>query len=153
MNYLHQLISDAFIALNSLCIKEEVITDAGNIKTLTINAGVYIIEEINGDRVKTYENFLDHKSKHLVAMPKSNAPSNVLYVGSSRNNLKQRLLQHAGYGYRKTYALHLKDWFTGSIKITVRQYDTPSDSVLQMIEDSIAFNLKPAFGKRGSNNK
>lgn len=153
MNYLLQLIADATSAINSSVIKEEVITDVDCINSLDITAGVYIIEEVNGDVNKTYQSFIEHKDKHYVAMPKSNAPSKVLYVGSSRNNLKQRLLQHAGYGYRKTYALHLKDWFVGSIKITVRQYDTPSDSVLQMIEDSIAFDLQPAFGKRGGNNK
>lgn len=153
MNYLYQMSADVDAALNSQIHKEEVITNIDNIKSLTINAGVYIIEEINGDPVKTYKNFLDHKSKHLVAMPKSNAPGNVLYVGSSRNNLKQRLLQHAGFGYRKTYALHLKDWFNGSLKITVRGYGDVSDNVLQLIEDSISFDLKPAFGKRGGNNK
>jgi hypothetical protein len=152
MKYLEDLIADASIALKALPINERVITDMGDINSLIVTKGVYIIEEIKGDSVKTYQNFLDYKSKHLVAMPKSNTSSDVLYVGSSRNNLKQRLLQHAGYGHGKTYALHLKDWFKGQVKITIKEYDV-SDSVLQLIEDAIAFDLKPAFGKRGSNSK
>lgn len=154
MKYLENLIKDAATAHQILNhpLNVEVITNLEDINSLNITKGVYIIEEVNGDKVKTHKNFSDFKLKHYVAMPKLNSPSDVMYVGSSRKNLKDRLLQHAGHGYRKTFALHLKDWFTGQVKITVKEYDV-SDSVLQLIEDSIAFDLNPAFGKRGGNNK
>jgi len=48
--------------------------------------------------------------------------------------------------------LRLNEWFNGDYKIDVKVYDV-SRAVLQLIEDNLAHNLKPAFGKRGSNNK
>jgi len=152
MKYLEDLIADAAVALKTFPIKEQVITNLDDINLLSITKGIYIIEEVNGDKTETFNSFLSHKYKNLVAMPKSNLPRDVMYVGSSRKSLKDRLLQHAGYGYRKTYALHLKDWFKGQVKITIKEYNV-SDSVLQLIEDAIAFDLSPAFGRRGSNNK
>lgn len=151
MKYLENLIRDAEIALKTTPASEEVITDLCSINSLNITTGVYIIEEINGDKINTYNKFIAFKQKQLVAMPKLNLPSDVLYVGSSRKNLKNRLLQHAGLGYRKTYALHLKEWFTGQLKITVKDYNV-SNPVLQLIEDATAFDLSPAFGKIGGNN-
>jgi len=149
MKYLENLIRDAEIALKTKPTSEEVITNLCSINSLNITAGIYTIEEVNGNKINTYNKFIAFKQKQLVAMPKLNLPSDVLYVGSSRKNLKNRLLQHAGLGYRKTYALHLKEWFSGELKITVKNYNV-SDSVLQLIEDAIAFELLPAFGKRGS---
>lgn len=148
MKYLEELIESATKALRSLPIREQVITDLGDIKSLDISRGVYIIEEINGDTLKTSKDFLDHKFKQYVAMPRVNIPNKILYVGSSRKDLKNRLLQHAGYGHPSTYALHLKDWFSGELKITVKEYDV-SDQILQLIEDAIAHDLQPSFGKRG----
>ena len=150
--YLETLIKDAVVALKSLPLKEEVIINLQDIENITCTRGIYIIEELNGDKQKTYNAFAEHKRKEYVAMPKLNLPSNILYVGSSRKNLKSRLLQHAGQCYKGTYALHLKNWFEGQIKITVKEYNV-SDSVLQLIEDGISFELKPAFGKAGGNNK
>jgi hypothetical protein len=150
--YLESLIKDAEVALKTLPLKEEVVISLQDIENITCSCGIYIIEELSGDKQKTYNAFAEHKRKEYVAMPKLNFPSNILYVGSSRRNLKSRLLQHAGQCYKGTYALHLKNWFVGEIKITVREYDV-SDSVLQLIEDGISFELKPAFGKTGSNNK
>ena len=139
-------------ALDSSPINECVITNLEDINTLNISKGVYIIEQLNGNPEDTFHQFIEHKSKCYVAMPKSNTPSKVLYVGSSQSNMKQRLQQHVGLGYKKTYALHLRDWFNGEVKITVKAYDVENE-VLQLIEDALAFDLQPAFGKRGTNNK
>jgi hypothetical protein len=46
----------------------------------------------------------------------------------------------------------LSHWFTGEYKITVTQYDVPNE-VLQILEDDMADRWKPAFGKRGGNNR
>src|SRR5471030_3340809 len=86
------------------------------------------------------------------ACAKLNAPSNVMYVGSSTTGIKKRIEQHVGQGHKATYALHLSHWFNGKYKITVWQYDV-SDEVLQIIEDDISDRKKPAFGKQGGNNK
>lgn len=54
--------------------------------------------------------------------------------------------------HQKTYALHMKNWFKGEYKISILVYDEPIE-ILQIIEDNISNNLKPAFGKMGGNNK
>jgi hypothetical protein len=48
--------------------------------------------------------------------------------------------------------LHLSHWFTGKYKITVKTFDEPAE-VLQIIEDTLAHDLKPVFGKTGGNNR
>jgi hypothetical protein len=47
----------------------------------------------------------------------------------------------------------LKYWFKGKVKITIYEYDDISIDILQIIEDNLSYNLKPAFGKMGGNNK
>ena len=75
-----------------------------------------------------------------------------MYVGSSTTGIRKRIEQHLGDGNKNTYALHLKYWFKGDWKITVREYNVSKD-VLQIIEDDLSDKLKPAFGKQGGNNK
>ena len=73
-------------------------------------------------------------------------------MGSSTTGIKKRLLQHLDEGPKDTYALHMSHWFKGKIISKIMEYDVEL-SVLQIIEDSISYNLKPAFGKQGGNNK
>jgi len=149
VTYLENLIENAKIALISKPVKEQIITNLDDINSLDITKGVYIIEEVGGNKFNTRLDFLEHKIKKAAALSRLNEPNDVLYVGSSRKDLRKRLLQHMGYGSESTYALHLNKWFKGQIKITIKQYDV-SDDVLQLIEDSIAFDLQPAFGRRGA---
>jgi len=76
----------------------------------------------------------------------------MMYVGSSTTGIRKRIEQHIGDGYKGTYALHLRHWFNGTYKITIKQYDESKD-VLQIIEDDLSDKLKPAFGKQGGNNR
>ena len=62
------------------------------------------------------------------------------------------IYRYIGDGSKATYALHLSHWFRGEYKVTVKVYNEHSD-VLQIIEDALSDELKPAFGKQGSNNK
>lgn len=117
-----------------------------------IQTAIYVIEEIGGNPTDTFSSFSRYKEKKIRACAKLNAPSNVLYVGSSTTGVRKRIEQHLGRGNKGTYALHLEHWFQGKYKITVTQYDVPKE-VLQIIEDDVYFSLKPAFGKKGSNNK
>ena len=65
----------------------------------------------------------------------------------------RRIKQHLGNGPKSTYALHLSYWAAEQeIEIEILQYNVPRE-VLQLIEDSISSELKPAFGKLGGNNK
>jgi len=85
-------------------------------------------------------------------LPLPHHPSPVLYVGSSRD-LWQRLMEHLGYGPKKTYSLHLRHWATdlGRVRIDVRFYaSTTEKTVLCALEDHLAAKLVPLFGRRGS---
>lgn len=78
-------------------------------------------------------------------------PATVLYVGSSRD-LPQRLMEHLGFGQKKTYSLHLRHWATqfGKVRIDVRFYAASTDkAVLRALEEHLANKLVPLFGRRG----
>lgn len=85
-------------------------------------------------------------------LPLGEAPTNVLYVGSSRT-LRKRLMEHLGFGQKKTFSLHLRQWGCGlgPARIDVRAYpaDLPN-ALLCALEDHMADQLRPLFGKRGS---
>ena len=84
-----------------------------------------------------------------------------MYVGSSTTNLYKRIKEHQGYGNAATYALNLKHWFKGTYRIWICEYKLVSNepyqrdirNIIQLLEDAISYDLKPAFGKQGSNNK
>jgi len=150
MKYLQDLIENAHKALTVFPVRTLIVENLEEIEN--IKQGIYVIEEIEGDKEKTFNDFLDYKKEKFRSMPSPNKPSNVLYVGSSISNLKYRLNQHLGKGARQTYALHLSCWFKGKVTIKIMEYNTTPE-ILQLIEDSIAFDLQPAFGKRGGNGK
>ena len=148
--YIDKLVEYCNEAKKSKPIKEFIYTDLEQLKE--IKKAIYIIEEIGGNKDNTFDDFLSYKNLKDRNCPKSNTPSNILYVGSSTTNLKGRIKQHIDEAPKKTYALHFKYWFKGEYKITILVYDEPIE-ILQIIEDNIAYNLKPAFGKMGGNNK
>ena len=125
--------------------------DLNHLKIIKKASYIYIFEEIDGDFEKTFANFSEYKQNTERACPALNSPSQVLYVGSSRTGIVNRLMQHKGNGTSKTYALQLDHWFMGQYKITIKEYEEASE--VQIIEDALSDILKPAFGKKGSNNK
>jgi len=151
MSYIDRLIESCKIAKTALPVKQiEANTDLSNLED--IRKAIYIVEQIGGDSKNTFDEFSRYKAKKERACAKLNAPSNVMYVGSSTTGVKKRVGQHIGQGHKGTYALHLSHWFKGTYKITVKEYDV-TDEVLQIIEDDLSDSLKPAFGKQGGNNK
>ena len=85
-------------------------------------------------------------------LPLLDSATSTLYVGSSRS-LQKRLLEHLGYGAKKTYSLHMLTWAQelGRVVIDVRFYPTTIENdLLCALEDHWANTLKPLFGKRGS---
>lgn len=116
-----------------------------------VRKAIYLIEEIGGDPEKTFLEFSRYREKKERACARLNAPSKFLYVGASTTGVRKRIEQHIGDGHPGTYALHLRHWFTGEWKITVKEFDV-SREVLQIIEDALADALHPAFGKKGGNN-
>lgn len=85
-------------------------------------------------------------------LPLPHHPTAFLYVGSSRD-LRKRLMEHLGYGAKKTYSLHLRFWAAefGKLRIDVRFYAPSTEKdVLCALEDHLARKLVPLFGRRGS---
>ncbi|WP_370089414.1 hypothetical protein [Ekhidna sp.] len=151
--YIDELILSCQMAKVSKPVNKYVITSLSDLVKLDkVGNAIYIISEVDGNPERTYSIFEDFKSRKERACAKLNTPSMVLYVGSSTTGIKNRLKQHLYEGPNRTYALHMKHWFSGSYKVDVLEFDVPIE-VLQIIEDSISHNLKPAFGKQGSNNK
>ncbi len=114
---------------------------------------IYVIEQDSSNYIQdTFDKFALFKATSDRKCPSANEPSKIMYVGSSSTGPKKRIKEHIGDGAKATYALNLKYWFEGNYTITVYECDM-EPSVLQIIEDNIAYNSKPAFGKRGSNGR
>jgi len=150
MAYIDRLIENCELAKSSPPIREF------ELKNLTeldgMKQAIYIIEEVGGDVEETFNKLSQYKDLKKRKCPKLNAPSKIMYVGSSTTNVQKRIEQHLGKGYYGTYALHLNFWFTGNYKITIKQFNVSRD-VLQIVEDSLSDQLKPAFGKQGGNSR
>ena len=150
MEYLDQLILNCHKAKSAKPIKEFYLKDISELKE--IGNCIYVIEQTTGCEKQTFKLFSDFKEKKERACSKLNSPSKVMYVGSSTTGVHNRIKQHLGDGYKGTYALHLSQWFKGEYQIKIMGYDEAKE-VIQLIEDNLSAQLKPAFGKQGSNNK
>ena len=150
MNYIDELIENCHTAKKAKPVRKFEMSELSELEG--IQQAIYIIEQTSGDPEKTFGLLKEYKSKKERACPKLNTPSQVMYVGSTTTGLKKRIAQHIGEGHKNTYSLHLKHWFNDNYKITIKEYDL-SKEVLQIIEDALSEELKPAFGKSGSNNK
>ena len=163
-------------------------------KLVGIESAIYIIEQIdeNADFQKTYNDFKKYKEsenrkaegeKRSCSRLNTPCPESVIFVGSCTGfRIGQMIKTHIGdvkpSHYRDTGGLHLKFWFKGEIKITVKDYTGYKEKkeykdrteykehkehkeykikisfpVLRTIADIWANQLKPMFGRRGSENK
>jgi len=150
MSYIDRLIANCNIAKEAKPTREFELSKIADLDGM--KQAIYVIEEIGGDIKNTFLQFSRYREKKERKCAKLNAPSRIMYVGSSTTGVKKRIEQHMGNGNEGTYALHLKYWFSGNQKITIKQYNV-SKEVLQIIEDDLSDQLKPAFGKQGGNNK
>ena len=150
MEYIDSLISSCREALRANPLREFVFSELDELDE--VGKAIYVVEMLDGSSNDVFSQMARYKATGLRKCPKLNAPSKVLYVGSSSSGLKQRIKQHLGYGHQATYALHLNQWFVGNYQITISQYDVANE-VLQILEDALSYKLKPAFGKMGGNNK
>lgn len=155
MEYLDQLIENCEAAKKANPIDEFVLLNSSEeslAKLDDIKIAIYIIREIGGDAGATFVSLAKFKTESDRKCPKLNSPSGVMYVGSSTTGLQKRINEHFGDGHKATYALNLGHWFKGDFEVSIRVYNKPP-KVIQLIEDALAYDLQPAFGKRGSNNK
>lgn len=130
---------------------------------------IYIFELENENNIEAVKNNFEQKKKDKKAqkfqynLPKNNKVenSNVLYVGSKKDELQNRLYQHLGINLGNqngsTYALYLSKWWQKdfpNVKITAYSLqEDVSYTQLVFIEDCFSEMLNPLFGKKGSNSK
>lgn len=150
MSYIDRLIENCQLAKKASPVKKFVMKNISDLDG--IDKAIYIIEQIAGDPAETFKDFSLYRQRKERSCAKLNSPSKVMYVGSSTTGLKNRICQHIGGGPKGTYALHLKYWFKGQYQVSIKVYNESSD-VLQIIEDDLSDQLKPAFGKSGGSNK
>lgn len=153
MSYIEKLIENCKKARNTKPMREFILDNTSELNG--VSKAIYIIEDMSDDNAATFRQLSDYKATKQRACPKLNTASSVMYVGSSTTGVKKRIEQHYGLKSSKdTYALHLSHWFKGETKITIKIYDeSVENEVLQIIEDALSHELKPAFGKQGGNNK
>jgi Uri superfamily endonuclease len=150
--YIDTLIKNCELAKNIKPNREFEFNNLSDLDNIPI--AIYIIEEIAGNIEETFSKLKEYKNKKERNCPKLNNASSTLYVGSSTTGLKKRIKEHIGDGSKSTYSLQLKYWFRGNYKITIKVYDNEiSREIIQIIEDNLSHQLKPAFGKQGSNNR
>ena len=155
MTYIQTLINNCHVALEASPMRQFVIDDFVNHDLAEIDCiktAIYRIEQLEGDSQKTFFDMSEFKKLGTRKCPKLNAPSPILYIGSSTTGLRKRIEQHIGNKHKDTYALHLAHWFENKCRLTVYQYDLPI-AIVQIIEDSMSHDGRPAFGKTGGNNK
>ena len=130
---------------------------------------IYIFELENENNIEAVKNNFEQKKKDKKAqkfqynLPKNNKVENskVLYVGSKKDELQNRLYQHLGINLGNqngsTYALYLSKWWQKdfpNVKITAYSLqEDVSYTQLVFIEDCFSGILNPLFGKKGSNSK
>lgn len=152
MSYIDRLIDNCNVAKKSSPIQEFELKDLSELDG--VEQAIYVIEQIDGNEQVTFEAFREYKATKERKCAKLNAPSKVMYVGSSTTGVKKRIEQHQGNGHAGTYSLQLKFWFESKYRITIKEYEvTMTREVLQIIEDDLSDRLKPAFGKQGGNSK
>ena len=104
------------------------------------------------------------KKNDVFKLPKVNfknaeiSNNKILYVGKSSGFFSTRLKQHIGNESPKTYALHLKEWermFGREIIVNLHyvtfqnQIDENNKHLLELIETSLHYKLKPILGRTG----
>lgn len=151
MSYIEKLIANCEQALLTQPDRSFVLDDLDDLDG--IETAIYIIELTSDIEDTVFLDFVEYRQKRERACAKLNSPSRTLYVGSSTTGVKARIRQHIGYGPKSTSALHLKEWCNAPYQIRVLVYTRVPRAVLQIVEDSISHELKPAFGKSGPNNK
>ena len=173
-------ITDKDLVCEPIIITSEELTsvDSENVENSLVNRleslgnkqnCIYIFELENENNIEAVKNNFEKKKKEKKAqkfqynLPKNNKVENskVLYVGSKKDELQNRLYQHLGINLGKqngsTYALYLSKWWQKdfpNVKITAYSLqENVSYTQLVFIEDCFSEILNPLFGKQGSNSK
>lgn len=165
MRYLDRLIQSCTLAKTVKAVEQFTLLNTDDLTRLKDYHGqsvIYTIELIDADEYLLFEQLkaFYREQKQLKASgqayfcgPRPNQAAKILYVGSSRTSIYQRIRQHLGVHSPKTHALHLDQFSNAQVKIRFYIYPTLEPLILQLIEDDLSDLLQPAFGKQGANNK
>ena len=123
-------------------------------QTFNYGSWLYVFEDCSGDTENTQ--LLAQRARtegNPYKLPKLNAASPILYVGSSSGGrINSRIQQHLRLLPNSTYALSLGLWFRKPVRLHLRRYEVGKEA-LQILEDGLAGDLAPALGKRGGNGR
>ena len=86
MTYIDTLIENCKKAKAAKPVNEFVLSEISDLDN--IKKAIYIIEEVDGDNERTFIALSNYKKTKERACPKLNAPSPVMYVGSSTTGIK-----------------------------------------------------------------
>jgi hypothetical protein len=134
-----------------------------------IKSAVYIISatDFPFTQRKEISVLFDEKKAAGIAMCRINSDddwsknkNNCLYVGSS-HDIVHRIMEHWGKSHKRTYALHLNDWFWEKIpnsKVSMYIWNTTEltddkekeTAYLQIIEEILWVHYHPLFGRCGA---
>jgi hypothetical protein len=122
------------------------------------NIYVFQLENSSLDKLKILKSYLEKakiKDKGKVCYSrilKTKNPKSI-YVGSSSTDIKSRLNNHFGHGYKGTYSLHLSKWLPHEdekIKLKILKLSKEINlDLLQLIEDFYWEENLPILGKKG----
>jgi hypothetical protein len=100
------------------------------------------------DRLKQFKDKKTHSCPKIDN--KRSMESQYLYVGSVKNNLHGRLIQHLGKGHKLTYSLQLNHWSTDlnlKLEYNYAWLDKKHKDVTELLEAALADYLLPLVGK------
>jgi hypothetical protein len=92
MSYIDKLIENCKIAKAASLVQEFCLEDLSQLNE--IRQAIYVIEQIDGNEEEAFLDFSQYKGKKERKCAKLNAPSKVMYVGSSTTGVKNRIEQH-----------------------------------------------------------
>lgn len=161
--------SEELISVDSENVEKSLVTRLEPLGNKQNCIYIFELENENENNIEAVKNNFEKKKKEKKAqkfqynLPKNNKVenSNVLYVGSKKDELQNRLYQHLGINLGNqngsTYALYLSKWWQKdfpNVKITAYSLqENVSYTQLVFIEDCFSEILNPLFGKQGSNSK
>lgn len=150
-DYIRELITNCEKAMEAKPEQDFILQELADLDGM--ERAIYIIELVAGDESRVFLDFIEYRSARERTCARVNAPSRTLYVGSSTTDVKARIRQHLGDGHKASSALHLKHWCKATYQVRVLVYPDLPHPVMQILEDSMAYERKPAFGKTGPNNR
>jgi hypothetical protein len=100
-----------------------------------------------------FKAFKNSKTRNCSALRKRSSPrtTNTLYVGSDRNSLARRTMEHMGYAHQHTGGLQLSKWapeISLELELYFAQVEPKFLPVLRQIETALAHALDPLIGSK-----